>query len=187
MSLKHAILGFIDMRPVSGYDLKAMFDASVQFYWSATHTQIYRTLNDLTDRELITFEVVQQTGRPNKKIYSITPEGKTELLKWLRSPLSLPILHHASLIKIGWADNIETEEIISLLKDYQVKIQEQLRLLETENRQQVDQYAKSPREARLWTMILENGLGFYRHELSWTREIIAQMEDFMEQGGKDMP
>jgi PadR family transcriptional regulator AphA len=32
MSLKHAILGFINYRPLSGYDLKKIFDGSVRYF-----------------------------------------------------------------------------------------------------------------------------------------------------------
>ena len=85
MSLRHVILGFVEMMPLSGYDLKTMFDSSVRFYWSATHTQIYRTLDKMCKEGLVTFDVVQQTERPNKKVYSITEAGRKELREWLES------------------------------------------------------------------------------------------------------
>ncbi len=47
MSLKHAILGFLELSPFSGYDLKKAFDGSVQHFWPADQAQIYRTLNQL--------------------------------------------------------------------------------------------------------------------------------------------
>jgi PadR family transcriptional regulator AphA len=71
MSLKYAILGFIDMVPLSGYDLKKMFDASVNYYWPATHSQIYRTLDRMLQDGLVTQEVVHQEDHPDKKVYSI--------------------------------------------------------------------------------------------------------------------
>ena len=47
MSLKHAILGFLNYQPQTGYELKEVFDDSVQHFWLADQSQIYRTLNDL--------------------------------------------------------------------------------------------------------------------------------------------
>ena len=50
MSLEHAILGFLNYKPLSGYDLKKIFDTSVRHFWAADQSQIYRTLNRLTER-----------------------------------------------------------------------------------------------------------------------------------------
>ncbi|MBK7448579.1 MAG: PadR family transcriptional regulator [Anaerolineales bacterium] len=47
MSLKHAILGFLSFKPFSGYELKKAFDSSVQHFWPANQSQIYRTLAEL--------------------------------------------------------------------------------------------------------------------------------------------
>ena len=40
MSLDHAILGFLSYEPMSGYDLKKLFDQSVAHFWprSEEHT-----------------------------------------------------------------------------------------------------------------------------------------------------
>ena len=35
MSLKHAILGFLSLQPMTGYDLKKAFDQSVRHFWPA--------------------------------------------------------------------------------------------------------------------------------------------------------
>ena len=86
MSLKHAILGFLNMRPFSGYDLWKVFGKSVNNYWSATHTQVYRTLAELAKDKMVDTEMVRQQSSPNKKIYHITYRGREELVKWLKPP-----------------------------------------------------------------------------------------------------
>ena len=50
MSLDHAILGFLALEPMSGYDLKRVFDQSVQHFWPATQSQIYRSLGKMADQ-----------------------------------------------------------------------------------------------------------------------------------------
>ena len=35
MSLKHALLGILTVRPMTGYELKQFFDSSVQHFWNA--------------------------------------------------------------------------------------------------------------------------------------------------------
>ncbi len=60
MSLKHAILGFLSFKPLSGYDLKKAFDKSVHHFWPANQSQIYRTLSQMTDEGLIEKEVIER-------------------------------------------------------------------------------------------------------------------------------
>ncbi len=178
MSLKHVILGFVDLAPLSGYDLKTMFDSSVQFYWSATHTQIYRTLDELLNAELVTVEVIQQTERPNKKVYSITEKGRAELRQWLETSFDLPTFHHPLLVRLAWCDRLENAQIEALLRGYLQKLRERLALYQTDNQQQVEQFSRSPREGFLWQMILANGLQFYQGELAWTEKMLAGLAQF---------
>ena len=59
MSLEQAILGFLNYRPFSGYDLKKIFDTSVRHFWPADQSQIYRTLNRLAEKSLAEMEVIE--------------------------------------------------------------------------------------------------------------------------------
>ena len=86
MSLDHAILGFLNYHPYSGYDLKKIFDTSVQHFWSADQSQIYRTLNRLTKQGFAEMEKIPQDDRPDRKVYHITEAGRSELLQWLSGP-----------------------------------------------------------------------------------------------------
>ena len=77
MSLDYAILGFLNYRPLSGYDLKKMFDTSVQHFWTADQSQIYRILARLAKQKWVQVEVIEQTSRPDRKIYHITPDRQS--------------------------------------------------------------------------------------------------------------
>ena len=44
MSIEHAILGLLSWRPMSGYDLKKIFEEASILYWSGNNNEIYRTL-----------------------------------------------------------------------------------------------------------------------------------------------
>src|SRR5258705_13680872 len=55
MSLAHAILGMLQTRPMTGYDLKVeCFDNSIAHFWQADQAQIYRTLDKLAEDGLVT-------------------------------------------------------------------------------------------------------------------------------------
>ena len=83
MSLRFALLGLLARESLTGYDLTKRFDSTVGFFWSAKHSQIYPELAALTKEGLVTFEVVTQTSKPNKKVYTITAEGRTALSQWV--------------------------------------------------------------------------------------------------------
>ncbi|MNS23966.1 Transcriptional regulator PadR-like family protein [compost metagenome] len=86
MSLRYAILGLLARERLTGYDLTKRFDTSIGFFWSAKHSQIYPELAALTKENMVTFEVVTQTSKPNKKVYTITDEGRSELARWVAEP-----------------------------------------------------------------------------------------------------
>lgn len=178
MSLKHSILGFLKMTPLSGYDLKHVFDSSVQYYWSATQSQIYQTLDRMLKEGLVTQEIVHQVDHPNKKIYHITGEGEKELHHWLLRPQELPVLRHKLLVQMAWADELDNSEIISLLENYEKKLIKRLNLYQSEEQQSQLEYARSDRERFIWMMILENGISYFKQELDWVRKLIEGLAEY---------
>jgi PadR family transcriptional regulator, regulatory protein AphA len=118
MSLDHAILGFLQYKPLSGYDLKAEFDFSLQSSWPADQSQIYRTLARLAEKKLIETEIVRQSGRPDRKVYHITKKGREELLNWLRVPAVERDVRLAQLIQIFFAGHLSNEQIIKLFEGF---------------------------------------------------------------------
>ncbi|GAA4433403.1 PadR family transcriptional regulator [Actinokineospora soli] len=86
MALEHAILVSLGERAGSGYELTRRFDKSIGFFWRATHQQIYRVLKRMLDDGWVTVEHVAQDGKPDKKVYSVSPTGRSELARWLAEP-----------------------------------------------------------------------------------------------------
>ena len=88
MALPHAILVSLCEQAGSGYELARRFDRSIGYFWAATHQQIYRTLRVMEDDGWVHVEPVEQQGRPDKKVYSVTDAGRAELARWIAEPLS---------------------------------------------------------------------------------------------------
>lgn len=100
MSLKHAILVMLEQEPSSGYDLLQQFKNSLGYFWNAKHQQIYLQLKKLSEEALISYEYAEQSGKPNKKVYSITALGRAELVSWLSQPVAPNRVNDALLVKI---------------------------------------------------------------------------------------
>lgn len=84
MSLEAGILGFLSMSPLSGYDLKKLFDMSAAYFWPADQTQIYRTLKKLEKTGFIELKEQIKGETVDKKVYAITDRGRGENLKRIR-------------------------------------------------------------------------------------------------------
>ncbi len=126
MSLKHAILGFLSFRPLSGYDLKKAFDHSVQHFWSANQSQIYRTLAQIDEEGLVEKQVVEREERLDMKIYSITEAGRGELHRWLSTPLPEQDDREPILIQVYFSGVLSDDEILNLLQTYLKSTEERL-------------------------------------------------------------
>src|SRR5918997_1999390 len=78
----HVILGMLAWRPMSGYDVKALVDRSVRFFWAVSYGQIYPELRRLSEAGLIDAADEPQGGR-RRTVYTLTEAGRGALEEWL--------------------------------------------------------------------------------------------------------
>lgn len=116
MSLKYAILGFLEVGPKTGYDLKQRFDRSVSGFWYADQSRIYRTLDKLRERGWVSQEVVAQADRPDRKPYSITEKGRDEFCRWMQDCQAGSPARNSFLVQLFFAGLLSDEEAIRLLE-----------------------------------------------------------------------
>jgi len=116
MSLRYVHLGFLSLKPLSGYDLKRLFDDSVRHFWTADQVQIYRTLGQLADEGLVEVRVIEQEKRPDRKAHRITAAGLVAL-DWLRSPLEPVPVREPFLLRLFFAGRLPKAEVLPLLDD----------------------------------------------------------------------
>ncbi len=177
MSIKHAILGYLSWQSFSGYDLKKLIADSAAFYWSGNNNQIYKTLVQLAEEGLVTSQVIIQEDAPNKKIYTITAQGRAELHNWVNSTPELPEMRSTFLIQLAWADLLTPTELDRLLGRYEDEIQS-LALVHAEKiRRGIPAPGRSPREHYLWSQIAENLRLSYEKELDWVRRLRTELSN----------
>jgi DNA-binding PadR family transcriptional regulator len=83
VALEHALLVSLSERPAAGLELARRFDRSIGFFWSATHQQIYKVLRRMESDGWVTAETHQQSGRPEKRVYTVTDVGTKVLADWI--------------------------------------------------------------------------------------------------------
>lgn len=87
MDVKTVCLGVLTLGDASGYEIRKMFeDGPFQHFTDAGFGSIYPALNKLHAEGLVTCEQQSQSGRPDKKIYSITPAGRASFAAAIRQP-----------------------------------------------------------------------------------------------------
>jgi DNA-binding PadR family transcriptional regulator len=89
--IKFLLLGLLARQPRHGYELKALFEQTFGGTWPLNPGQVYMTLERLEDAGLVTSERVAQELLPDRRVYTITEEGRQELKRWTAEPSQGPI------------------------------------------------------------------------------------------------
>lgn len=122
MSLEHGILGYLSIKPLSGYDLKKLFGISAAYFWPADQAQIYRALKKLVEEGSVE-QGKKETGKTvDKKIYEITDKGRLHLHDWIVNPQTSDFISRLPfLMQLFFSSSLSREEQLVFL-DTQRKI-----------------------------------------------------------------
>src|SRR6202012_6279642 len=88
MDVRTICLGILSRGDATGYEIKKLFDDDgYQHFVEASFGSIYPALNRLTAEGLVSVREEAQDKRPDRKVYSITPEGRSAFFASLMKPL----------------------------------------------------------------------------------------------------
>ena len=169
MPLAHAILGFLDHGPQSGYGLKKSFDQSIAHFWTATQSHIYKALEALEDSALVDSTVVPKAGKPSRKLYHIEEAGRAELRRWTATPLPVEVSRQAWLIQVFFAHANTSGELAALFEARIAALRSQVERCGAAQGN-IDGHHRLigiDRMRELWQLTLDCGLDCYRHEIAW--------------------
>lgn len=95
---------------MTGYELKQNMEGSTSHFWTAKLSQIYTTLKAMEKKGWVRSSIQVQKERPDKRVYTITAEGRSSLQKWLAEPLT-ELAHHKNtlLLKLFFAAQTDRE------------------------------------------------------------------------------
>lgn len=103
-----SVLGFLSLRPMTGWDLYELAQASVGNFWSMTKSQVYRELQAMADAGLVQAEAL---GSRNKRRYRLTPKGEDALRSWLLEAPVRSTSREPFLVKLFFADHLSPVEV----------------------------------------------------------------------------
>ena len=84
MNVKTLCLGVLTFGEASGYEIKKMVEEGrFSHFIDASYGSIYPALTQLQIEGALTVRAQEQTGKPDKKVYAITAQGRAALAKLL--------------------------------------------------------------------------------------------------------
>jgi PadR family transcriptional regulator, regulatory protein AphA len=117
MDVKTLCLGVLTEGDKTGYEIKRCFEDSFSHFFGASFGSIYPALAELTRQGLVTCRSVEQDRRPDKKVYSVTPEGRRALVGEL---LATPPRHKVRsefLVLIYFAHLLPPEHVARIIDE----------------------------------------------------------------------
>jgi PadR family transcriptional regulator, regulatory protein AphA len=84
MNIRTLCLGILSFQEASGYEIKKEIEEGMfSHFIDASFGSIYPALSQLNAEGLVTVRAEEQTGRPDKKVYAVTDQGREALAKGL--------------------------------------------------------------------------------------------------------
>jgi len=168
--LREVILTVLAHRPMTGYEIARNFDQVLSHFWRASHQQIYRELARMNGDGYVVFRAVAQSGKPEKKLYSLTRTGRAVLKKWVATPTDLPRPQNDLLVKLLAGLMVNTPALEKEIARVQIGTETYLKQLRSMHEQCFGQPMETGYDRALY-LALRRGLLMVEAQASWLREV----------------
>ncbi|ETT53637.1 helix-turn-helix transcriptional regulator [Paenibacillus sp. FSL H7-0942] len=170
MNTQHVILGILHNQPSSGYEIKQYFEQYFSFFFDASFGTIYPTLAKMEKSGLLTKESVKQEGKPDKNVYSLTPEGAAQFHAYLMSPLEAEVFRSDFLMRLYFGELADEDTVTGWISS-QLKRKE---MLYAELQRQMEEFGERISPAQ--RLCLQVGLVQYEATIQLLKEQLVQPE-----------
>ena len=121
VALEHALLVSLREKPAAGLELARRFEASIGFFWNATHQQIYKVLHRMVADGWIEegLDASAAGDQRRTKTYRVTPLGEKVLGEWLAEPTPSDAVRNTLAVKMRGASYGDRK---SLLNDIRARL-----------------------------------------------------------------
>lgn len=180
MSLRYGILGLLTYGPMTGYHLKKVFDDSINHMWEASLSQIYRDLGTLEKNGFISATIEHQEDRPDKKVYTITEEGRAAFHDWLVDfPEKLASAKRDDfLLRIFFGSHLEKDALLYQFKHFIIQREKALTMfssIEAEfSRKEFE--GENEDDKLFWHFTLRRAILSLQTSIAWAEECIQKLE-----------
>jgi DNA-binding PadR family transcriptional regulator len=171
--IDYVLLGMLSHEGLTGYDIKKRFEQRFKFFYNASFGSIYPALAKLEEEGMIVSKSLEDNGR-ERIVYTITEEGKQTLCSWLEKPVIKDELRYETLIKLFFGKEVGADVTIKHIKEFQMKIQNELQFLKG-CAKQLEKHSED--STHLYYLLTVNfGVKSYESYLEWCDEAINILE-----------
>lgn len=125
----YALLGLLSRhsRAVSGYDLNALADRTIGYFWPLSRSAIYKELSRLEATGYVSGSAVVQARLPDKRLFELTPAGERALDEGLaESDFSPQRPRDGFLLKLFLAHRLPQQALAELLDEFRARCEQDL-------------------------------------------------------------
>ena len=110
MNVRTLCLSILYEGEATGYEIRRLcVEGECSYFIEASFGSIYPALAKLEDESLVTSRTEQQSGKPAKKVYSITEAGRTAFAEELAGPLGEDVFRSPFLLFARFAHILPRE------------------------------------------------------------------------------
>jgi DNA-binding PadR family transcriptional regulator len=188
-NLEYKLLGLLARQPMSGYDLTGVLKQPMVPFGATSHTQIYPALASLLQQGLVRYDIVEQhSGRPNKKVYELTGEGRAVLQQWVESPTAQAVFPDEFFLKAYSLWLADPQRMVEQFRHQAQLHQEQLAHYERAVQAQQLAGRAGPENADVLGLneaLLRYVLGYERNYVAWCQSMLQHLEQRLRQFGQE--
>jgi DNA-binding PadR family transcriptional regulator len=181
VSLRHCILGLLSVRPLTGYEIKKLFDETLAYAWNAHDSQIYPELHRMEAKDWITTVPIVD-GRRQRKVNAITDAGRAEFQRWLASRNQRTV-RDEFLLRVFFFGMLSPKQQQAWLVDEQEDLEATLIRSEKILAQFGEYKPKSPRAQALlrWQLAcVDLGVAQVTARLQWVGETAREVAEILD-------
>jgi DNA-binding PadR family transcriptional regulator len=172
---RFAILGVLSLGAMSGYDVKKLIERSIAHFWNESYGQIYPILNRLAAEGFAERRRERQRGKPDRHVYSLTPQGREELARWLAVPARHEPFRSELLLKLFLGEAGRVADAIAQIEHYESAQRGHLETYVAIERRLREEMAGHP-QLPFSLVTLHYGQHRCRAMLAWCAESIRALE-----------
>jgi DNA-binding PadR family transcriptional regulator len=166
---------------MTGYELKKFFSISFQFFSGLSYGSIYPALKKMEADGLITMRLEIQDGAPNRKVYTVTEDGKKAFIEALQQPISFNRQKNDFLTRLFFFAHLSREESLAAIQNYL----DSIRLVQQEL-QQVQPRIEG-RADKYQYLCLQFGLRYFQDLMGNISHIVQALEQDQTETDTDRP
>ena len=169
-----AILGWLSIEPMSGYDLKRRIEGSIAMFWNEGFSSIYPTLRRLSEAGLIEESEPRPGDHPSRRVWRVSQGGIDQLKGWLAQPFAVTQTRNECALKVFFGQHLDPATLRRHLSEYKRQHEEGLvELTKIDARLGSDPSESAPYRR----MTSQLGLRLCQATIDWCEDALAELPD----------